>query len=78
MPSSIDCSNITVKTLIESNNRSCRLLNVIAVAGTAYTAIYIVAVAFEHGFQSAAVDLGPHTFTSFFAGECIKILLSQL
>ena len=54
-------------TLIPSF-RDFRLLNVIALAGTAFTAIYICASAGVHGFTRNAVNLAPYSFQTFFTG----------
>lgn len=54
-------------TLIPSF-RDFRFLNVIALAGTAFTAIYICVSAGVHGFQHNAVNLAPYNFQSFFTG----------
>ncbi|CAL5220457.1 g2477 [Coccomyxa viridis] len=48
--------------------RDFRLLNVIALAGTGFTAIYICVSAGVHGFQANAVNLAPYNFQSFFTG----------
>ena len=48
--------------------RDFRLLNVIALAGTGFTAIYICVSAGVHGFQPNAVNLAPYNFQSFFTG----------
>ena len=47
----------------------CRLLNVIAMAGTLYTAVYIWAASAKHGFTHGAADLAPYDFQSFFTGD---------
>jgi auxin influx carrier (AUX1 LAX family) len=48
--------------------RDFRLLNVIAMAGTGFTAIYIWVTCAHHGFQAGAVNLAPYNFQSFFTG----------
>ena len=48
--------------------RDFRFLNVIALAGTGFTAIYICVSAGVHGFQPNAVNLAPYSFQSFFTG----------
>ena len=54
-------------TLIPSF-RDFRFLNVVALAGTGFTAIYICVSAGVHGFQHNAVNLAPYNFQSFFTG----------
>ena len=54
-------------TLIPSF-RDFRLLNVIALAGTGFTAIYICVSAGVHGFTHNAVNLAPYSFQTFFTG----------
>ena len=48
--------------------RDFRALNVLAMAGTGFTAVYIWAQCGLHGFQHGAVDLAPYGFQSFFTG----------
>ncbi len=48
--------------------RDFRLLNVIALAGTGFTALYICVASGLHGFQPGAVRLAPYSFQSFFTG----------
>lgn len=40
--------------------RDFRLLNVIAIAGTGFTAVYIWVTCHFHGFQQGAVNLAPY------------------
>jgi auxin influx carrier (AUX1 LAX family) len=48
--------------------RDFRLLNVIAMAGTAFTALYIWAASIGHGLRPAAAHLAPYSFQTFFTG----------
>jgi hypothetical protein len=48
--------------------RDFRLLNVIAMAGTGFTAVYIWVAAAVHGFKPGAVNLAPYNMQSFFTG----------
>ena len=48
--------------------RDFRALNVMAMAGTAYTAVYIWTQCAMHGFQRGAANLAPYSFQSFFTG----------
>ena len=48
--------------------RDFRLLNVIALAGTGFTALYICVASGLHGFQPGAVRLAPYSFQTFFTG----------
>lgn len=48
--------------------RDFRLLNVIAIAGTAFTAVYIWVSSAVHGYSPGAANLAPYNLQSFFTG----------
>lgn len=48
--------------------RDFRLLNVIALAGTGFTAVYIWVASGVHGFAPGAAKLAPYDVQSFFTG----------
>ncbi|EIE20383.1 hypothetical protein COCSUDRAFT_30594 [Coccomyxa subellipsoidea C-169] len=48
--------------------RDFRLLNVIAIAGTGFTAVYIWIECHYHGFTPGAANLAPYNIQSFFTG----------
>ena len=58
--------------------RDFRLLNVIAMAGTAFTALYIWAASIGHGLRPAAAHLAPYSFQTFFTGANVFLWVRTL
>ena len=58
--------------------RDFRLLNVVAMAGTAFTALYIWAASIGHGLTPAAAHLAPYSFQSFFTGANVFLWVRAL
>ena len=56
--------------------RDFRALNVIAMAGTGFTALYIWVASIGHGLQPAAARLAPYSFQSFFTGANVFLWVS--